>query len=72
MDHLQQVFHNLHDEKLSRKLIKCHFPETEIQYLGHVLSTAGIKLLPSKTATIKLMNPPRNAQNFLQPLLIMI
>ena len=44
------------------KLSKCHFFTKEIQYLGHVLSTTGIKLLPSKTAAIKLMNPPKNAK----------
>ena len=44
------------------KLNKCHFFAKEIQYLGHVLSTTGIKPLPSKTAAIKLMNPPQNAK----------
>ena len=34
----------------------------EIQYLGHVLSTTGIKPLPSKTAAIKLMKPLKNAK----------
>ena len=34
----------------------------EIQYLGHVLSTTGIKLLPSKTAAIMLMKPLKNAK----------
>ena len=44
------------------KLSKCHFFAKEIQYLGHVLSTTGIKALPSKTAAIKLMSPPKNAK----------
>ena len=30
--------------------------------MGHVLSTSGIKALPSKTAAIKLMKPPKNAK----------
>ena len=55
LDHLQQVFHKLCDAELSMKLSKCHFFTKEIQYLGHVLSTTGIKPLPSKTAAIKLM-----------------
>ena len=59
LDHLQQVFHKLHDAKLTMKLSKCHFFAKEIQYLGHILSNTGIKVLPSKTATIKLMNPPK-------------
>ena len=44
------------------KLSKCHFFAKEIQYLGHVLSTTGIKPLPSKTADIKLMKPPKNTK----------
>ena len=57
LDHLQQFFYKLHDAELSMKLSKCHFFAKEIQYLGHVLSTIGIKPLPSKTAAIKLMKP---------------
>ena len=44
------------------KLRKCHFFTKEIQYLGHVLSTAGITLPPSKTPAIKLMKFPQNAK----------
>ena len=58
LDHLQQVFHKLHDAELTMKLSKCHFFAKEIQYLDHVISSTGIQPLPSKTATIKLMNPP--------------
>ena len=52
LDRLQQVFHKLCNAELSIKLSKCYFFAKEIQYLGHVLSTTGIKPLPSKTATI--------------------
>ena len=62
LDQLQQVFHKLHNAELSIKLWKCHFFTKEIQYLGHVLSTTGIKSLPLKTATIKLMKSPQNAK----------
>ena len=60
-DHLQQVFHKHHNSDPIMKFSKCHFFVKEIQYLGHVLSTTGIKQLPSKTAAIKLMKPPKNA-----------
>ena len=50
LDHMQQVFHKFYDAKLSMKLSKCHFFAKEIQYLGHVLSTTGIKPLPSKNS----------------------
>ena len=44
--------------ELTMKLSKCQFFSKEIQYLGHVLNSTSIKPLPSKTAAIKLMNPP--------------
>ena len=68
LDHLQQVFHRLHNVELTMKLSKCHFFTNEIQCLGHVLNSTGIKPLPSKTAVIKLMNPPKNAK-YIRPVL---
>ena len=44
------------------KLSKCHFFTKEIQYLGHILSTKGIKLLPSKTQAIQNMHLPKNGK----------
>ena len=38
------------------KLSKCHFFTKEIQYLGHILSTKGIKPLPLKTHAIQNMH----------------
>ena len=60
LDHLQQVFHKLHDTELS--LSKCHFFAKECQYSGHVLSTTGIRPLPSQIAAIELMKPLKNAK----------
>ena len=62
LDHLQQVFHKLCNAELTMKLSKCHFFTKEIQCLRHVLSTTGIYPLSSKTAAIKLVNPPKNAK----------
>ena len=59
LDHLQQVFHKLCNAELTIKLSKCHFFPKEILYLAHVMSSTGIKPLPSKTPAIKLMNPPK-------------
>ena len=63
LDHLYKVFNKCCNAKLSLKLSKCHFLAKEIQYLGHFLNTTGIKPLPSKTAAIKLMNPPKMINN---------
>ena len=62
MYHLQEVFHKLCSAELTMKVCKCHFFAEEIQYLGYVLSSTTIKPLTSKTAAIKLMNPPKNAK----------
>ena len=49
LNHNKQVFKKLRSTHLSMKLIKCHFFTKEIKYLGHILSTKGIRLLASKT-----------------------
>ena len=41
------------------KKSKCSFFSKEIQYLGHILSTTGIRPLPIKTHTIQHIQPPR-------------
>ena len=59
LDHIKQVFKKLRSAQLSMKLSKCHFSTKEIQYLGHILSTKGIKPLPSKTQAIQKMHLPK-------------
>ena len=61
LDHLQQVFHKVCDAELPTKLSKSHFFVKDIQYFGHVLSTTGIKPLPSKPAAIKTEETSKNA-----------
>ena len=56
--HIRVVFEKLRSAKLLMKLSKCRFFSKEIQYLGHILSTQGIHLLPSKTQAIQKMHPP--------------
>ena len=58
LDHIKQIFEKLRSTQLSMKLSKCHFFMKEIQYLEHILSTKGIKPLPSAQA-IKNMHPPK-------------
>ena len=48
---------------------KCSFFSKEIQYLGHILSTTGIRPLPSKTHAIQKMSPlttPKQVRAFLR------
>ena len=60
LEHIRTVFGKLHDAKLSMKLSKCHFFTKEIQYLGHILGSEGVKPVPAKTEAIKAMHPPVN------------
>ena len=53
LDHIKQVFKKQRSIHLSMKLSKCHIFTKEMQYLGHILSTKGIKLLPTKTQAIQ-------------------
>ena len=61
VDHTRKVFEKLPNAYLSMKLSKCNFFAKEIQYLGHILRTTGIRPLPSVILTIKNMYPPKTA-----------
>ena len=59
LEHIKQVFEKLRSSHLSMKLSKCHFFIKETQYLGHILSTKGIRPLQSKMKSHKNMHPPK-------------
>ena len=59
LDHIRQVFEKLRSAHMSMKLSKFHFFMKEIQYLGHILSTKGIRPLLSKMQAFKIMHPPK-------------
>ena len=64
----RRYLRNYHLQNLS-KLSKCHFFSKEIQYLGHILSTKGICLLPLMTQAIQKMHPlttPKQVYAFLR------
>ena len=65
LKHIKQVFKKSQNAHLSMKLGKCHFFTKEIQYLGHVLSTIGIRPLPPNTQAINNMHPPKTAKQVL-------
>ena len=60
--HIRQVFEKLQNAHLSMKISKCHFFAKMIQYLGHILSTTGIRPLPPKTQAINNMHLPKTAK----------
>ena len=62
LNHIKQVFKKLWNAHLLMKLSKCHFITKEIQYFEHILSTKGIRPLPSKTQAINNLHPPKTAK----------
>ena len=62
LSHIKQVFEKLMNAHLLMKPSKCHFFTKEIRYLRHILSTKGIRPLPSKTQAINNMHPPKTAK----------
>ena len=56
--HIRMVFKKLKSANLFMKKSKCSFFSKEIQYLGHIFSTTGIRPLPAKTHAIQHMQPP--------------
>ena len=68
LKHIKQVLEKLRNAYLSLKLSKCYFFTKEIQHLGHILSTKGIRPLPSTIQAIENMHPsktPKQVHTFL-------
>ena len=50
--HLRQVLDRLRAHQLFLKLSKCSFAQLQLEYLGHIISGAGVSTDPSKTAAM--------------------
>ncbi|GJP42041.1 hypothetical protein CLOM_g1638 [Closterium sp. NIES-68] len=57
---LDAVFTLLHKNRLITKGSKCDFLKQELEFLGHVVSTEGVKIDPKKIKTIQEWKPPTN------------
>lgn len=55
---LNEVFRRLQEANLKINTEKCEFFKRETKYLGHVVSSEGIKTDPDKVAAIAQMQPP--------------
>ena len=53
LKHLEQCFKILQENKLYAKLSKCSFGKSEIDFLGHIITSEGIATDPSKTESIR-------------------
>ena len=50
---LKEVLQRFRDHGLKVKIKKCHFPKKEVQYLGHLISSEGVKPDPNNTAKVR-------------------
>ena len=66
LEHLEIVFSHLREAGLKMKRSKCDFFKSEIHYLGHLISPAGISLLPNKLDSIKHMPVPNSTKEIKQ------
>ena len=57
--HLEEVFHQLRKAGLKMKQLKCDFFQSQIHYLGHLISEDGISPLLDKLDSIKNMLAPK-------------
>ncbi|XP_042338496.1 uncharacterized protein LOC121939556, partial [Plectropomus leopardus] len=58
LERLEVVLGRLQQEGLKAKLVKCAFFRREVQYLGHVISEAGVSTDPSKVEVVASWQPP--------------
>ena len=64
-EHLQQlraVLDVLHEHRLHLKRSKCSFAAPSVQYLGHVISHAGVAMDETKVAAVQSWPQPRSAR----------
>ncbi|WMV18536.1 hypothetical protein MTR67_011921, partial [Solanum verrucosum] len=58
--HLQIILQNLREKELYAKLSKCEFLFDEVAFLGHAVSTEGVKVDPSKIQTVVEWRPSKS------------
>ena len=62
LQHLEQVFTILHENQLYVKLSKCSFAQQGLEYLGHVISAAGVQTDPAKISAVRDWPVPTNVK----------
>ncbi|GJS86697.1 ty3-gypsy retrotransposon protein [Tanacetum coccineum] len=53
LEHLTTVLGCLHDHRLYAKFSKCAFGEQRVEYLGHIVTGAGVEMDPQKVNAVK-------------------
>ena len=52
VEHVKKVLTALRSRYLAVKLEKCEFHKQEVQFLGHIISTEGIRMDPTKITLV--------------------
>src|ERR1700682_828509 len=63
LHHLQLIFSRLRQHKLYAKLEKCQFMQREIKFLGHLVSSDGIRVNPDKVKAIQEWPVPKTVKD---------
>lgn len=53
LERLEEVFLRLSQQQLKVRLSKCHFFQTRVKYLGHVVSAEGVATDPEKLEAVR-------------------
>jgi ribonuclease HI len=59
-EHLMLIIEKLRDHQLFAKFSKCEFWLDRVAFLGHVISSNGVEVDPSKVEAVLAWNPPKN------------
>lgn len=57
---LDAVCKKLYAANLSLNIKKCHFFKRELKFLGHIVTTKGVEVDPSKTQAVEDFSPPKD------------
>ena len=60
-EHLRIILEVLRGHRLYAKLSKCEFWLSKVKFLGHVVSSEGVSVDPSKIEAVMDWQPPKNA-----------
>ena len=60
LQHLCRVIQCIRDSGLKLKPSKCHFIRQEVKYLGHLITSHGLKTNPIITSAVANFPPPHN------------
>nr|ABA94837.1 retrotransposon protein, putative, Ty3-gypsy subclass [Oryza sativa Japonica Group] len=59
-EHLRLIMEKLRNHQLFAKFSKCEFWLDRVAFLGHVISSNGVEVDPSKVEAVLAWNPPKN------------